>query len=137
MVESWFKEIVSFNKIGYNIELLSIKIKKSIQMNNIKYDFIYPIPRGGLIVGVYLSHLLDIKLISEINNSILNNFKILVVDDIADTGKTLTEFESKADLATIYYKPRSIIKPTYYVEETVNWIVFPWEREDEIPNREL
>jgi hypoxanthine phosphoribosyltransferase len=29
--------------------------------------------------------------------------------------------------AVLFYKPKSKIKPDYYVEETTDWIVFPWE----------
>ena len=60
---------------------------------------------------------------------------VLVVDDVADSGKSLlaaiehikkqnpTEIKS----ATLYYKPHSLIKPNYFVKETELWIVFPWE----------
>lgn len=61
---------------------------------------------------------------------------ILVVDDLVDSGKTLdfvlTLLKQYAPDATIktavlFYKKSSIIKPDYYVEETADWIVFPWE----------
>ncbi|MCK4844739.1 MAG: phosphoribosyltransferase, partial [Candidatus Heimdallarchaeota archaeon] len=29
--------------------------------------------------------------------------------------------------ATLYYKKHSIIKPDYYIKETENWVVYPWE----------
>ncbi len=61
---------------------------------------------------------------------------ILIIDDIADSGKTL-EFVIKLlkehlpnatiKTAVLFYKPKSKIKPDYYVEETTDWIVFPWE----------
>jgi len=29
--------------------------------------------------------------------------------------------------AALFYKKRAMFTPDYYVEETANWIVFPWE----------
>jgi len=29
--------------------------------------------------------------------------------------------------ATINYKPKSIFKPDYYMQETTDWIVYAWE----------
>ena len=69
--------------------------------------------------------------------------RVLIVDDLADTGLTLREVmklqniinwerEEKNDrwvYATLYYKPKTTVKPNYTVEEFDNdeWIVFPWE----------
>ncbi len=61
---------------------------------------------------------------------------VLVVDDVADTGKTLSIATSFIDhygprkvyTATIYVKPWSIVRPDYYYEETDAWIIFPWDK---------
>ncbi len=61
--------------------------------------------------------------------------QVLVVDEVADTGKSLKLVKEHiieqgardVRIATVYYKPWSIIKPDYYEKETSNWIVFPWE----------
>ncbi|RMG29545.1 MAG: phosphoribosyltransferase [Methanobacteriota archaeon] len=66
----------------------------------------------------------------------LSGKKVLIVDDVADTGKSLQkvveQLESMKDCEyrtlTIYYKPHSIIKPDYYLVETEKWVVFGWER---------
>ena len=68
--------------------------------------------------------------------------KILILDDVADTGKTLKLvkehlFDRGAEevkIATIYYKPWSIVVPDYYEKETKRWIVFPWERKETVRN---
>ncbi|MFX0151216.1 MAG: phosphoribosyltransferase [Candidatus Hodarchaeota archaeon] len=61
---------------------------------------------------------------------------ILLIDDVADSGVSL-DFALKylemkkpkeVRIGTLYYKPWSIIKPDYYVEETESWIIFPHER---------
>ena len=61
--------------------------------------------------------------------------KVLVVDEVADTGKSLKLVKEhivqkkamEVKIATVYYKPWSIVKPDYYEKETSRWIVFPWE----------
>jgi hypothetical protein len=65
----------------------------------------------------------------------LNGETILLFDDIADTGETLKFVKKylesrgvkKIYTATLFYKPHSMIKPDYYGEETVAWIIFPYE----------
>jgi hypoxanthine phosphoribosyltransferase len=95
-----------------------------------KFDNIYGPPRGGLVVAVRLSHLLKIPLILDIKNSTSNT---IVVDDIADTGKTLKPFKSEncyLCVATLYYHRQSIVEPDFWIyEKTDKWIVFPWEKE--------
>lgn len=72
---------------------------------------------------------------------------ILVVDDIADTGiclkesvKTLKKVDpdaQKIDTATLFYKPKSIVVPTYYAEQVDNdiWVEFPWEQVAKVESR--
>ena len=116
-------------------------------------DMIVGIARGGLIPAVRLSHLLGDKLLRMIHIKFYKGAdlrrerpelladvgklskKVLIVDDVADTGETL-EFVLKhvrekgakeVKVATVAYKPKSRVKPDYYVFETNKWIVFPWE----------
>jgi len=66
--------------------------------------------------------------------------KVLVVDDIADTGKSLklirTHLKERGAteirVAAIYYKPWSIVVPDYYQKDTTSWVIFPWERKETI-----
>ena len=64
--------------------------------------------------------------------------RILVVDDIADSGDTLDivmkdlkaknldiEFKS----ATLFYKKTSIYKPDFWINEATEWIEFFWEKD--------
>lgn len=68
--------------------------------------------------------------------------RVLIVDDIADTGKSLRlvrshlKEQSAADvkIATIYYKPWSVVKPDWYERETKHWVIFPWERKETVKN---
>ena len=68
--------------------------------------------------------------------------RALVVDDVADTGKSLRLVRSHLEengstevkIATIYYKPWSIVVPDWYEKETSHWIIFPWERKETVRN---
>lgn len=65
---------------------------------------------------------------------------VLVMDDVADSGKSLKivkdyiekEGAKEIKVATIYYKPWSIVVPDYYVKITRRWVVFPWERKETV-----
>lgn len=71
-------------------------------------------------------------------SSIRPGEKVLVVDDVFDTGKTALAIKKLMDargiemrLATVYFKPSkntTDIEPDYFVKETGGqWIVFPHE----------
>ena len=88
-----------------------------------EFSGIYGVPRGGLCLAVALSHKLKIELISEpIKNS-------LIVDDIFETGITLTNF--KGIEGATFFVLFSKIKPTWwntvFISKKNQWIVFPWE----------
>lgn len=64
--------------------------------------------------------------------------KVLVVDDIADSGETLQtvmtylkkEFpEVEFKSATLFYKSSSIYKPHFWINEASQWIEFFWEKD--------
>ena len=122
---------------------------------NFKPDVVIGVARGGWIPGRLLADFLHIKqtvnikveayeLIGETDveasitqdiNVDIQGKKVLVVDDIADSGESLVAvYNSLNDkrpetvkTATIYYKPRSAIKPDFFAEETTAWVIFPWE----------
>ena len=103
-------------------------VVKDLESNNIKPTGVYGPPRGGLIYATLLSYRLDIPLL-------LNAAKgCVIIDDIADSGRTLlhhtendTQF-NKYYITTMFYHERSVVKPDFYVREKKNdWIVFPYE----------
>ena len=73
------------------------------------------------------------------DNSLLNNSaRVVVVDDISDSGETLTAVmqhlqnrypEVTFRSATLFYKKTSIYKPHYWINEADEWIDFFWERD--------
>ena len=66
----------------------------------------------------------------------LSEKKLLIVDDITDTGKSLitaTEYLKKLNPAemrtvTMQYLPKSKFKPNYFSEEVKEWVwfIYPW-----------
>lgn len=85
-------------------------------------------PRGGLPIGVRLSHLLDLKM----GYNPVSDQPVIWVDDIIDTGKTLERAEKLLHEDSIFVS--WVVKPRYeqavmheYVHETDQWVVFPWE----------
>ena len=69
--------------------------------------------------------------------------RVLVVDDIFDTGCTVKRVRamlgkktSNVKIATLYYKPgqnMTDIVPDFYMRETEHWVVFPHELMDLSP----
>ncbi len=63
---------------------------------------------------------------------------VLLVDDIADSGKTLqfaiihlTQLgAASVKTATLYHKPHSVFTPDFYEKQTSNWVVFPWDLQE-------
>ena len=92
---------------------------------------VFGVPRGGSLLAVMLSHKLDIPYITEFWR--VGDGDIVVIDDIADTGKTFQFYKEQpetkdAQYVTIHEHKQSIVKPDYSVIEKVDkWIVYPWE----------
>lgn len=100
----------------------------NLDMKKIKPSGVYGIPRGGLILATLLSYKLDIPLLMAPAKN------CIIIDDIADSGRTLLHFTendtqfNKYFIATMYYHKRSMVKPNFYIFEKVDeWINFPWE----------
>jgi|Deesub1362A_J573_1020465.scaffolds.fasta_scaffold00005_131 hypothetical protein len=131
------------------------KIARHIKEKNIDFDIIVGIARGGWVPARILSDLLDndeiytvrvkfYKSIGETDDKPLilhptqfnvSGKKILLVDDIADTGRSLEVVirhlkergSGKLYVVTLVKKPHSQFQPDFYVEETKKWVIFPWE----------
>lgn len=137
------KEILHYNQYGHLIDELIKKIE------NIEFTAVMGILRGGLPIAVHVSHRLSIPFVKDIyqfrfeyledNNT--EKRTLLIVDDIVDTGKTLINIKELAEsfsinyvFAALYKRPNSPVEPDYYVEESPNWIVFPYETIEEVPS---
>lgn len=138
-----------------------ISIASDIKKHYSGVETIIGITRGGLIPATIISHLLDKPLFplsysskagkgdnknhdNEIPLFTNVGSKVLIVDDICDSGRTLNEVQyqlNKQNIETVtavlYYKdhPNQVIVPDMYwrmVTENDGWIVFPFERPEVI-----
>jgi len=144
-------EVPQWNQVYIMLLNLAEKIRK----NGFKPDIIVGVSRGGWPPARVLSDLLDNPNLANVRAEFylgvaetkgeptltqpvsvnVRGKKVLVVDEVADTGKSLKlvkehlvkEGAREVKIATVYYKPWSIVKPDYYERETRRWIVFPWE----------
>jgi hypoxanthine phosphoribosyltransferase len=72
----------------------------------------------------------------------INNKKILLIDDISDSGQTLkiakqhltTKNPTEIKTATLYTKPTTQTPPDFTEKTTNSWIVFPWEIKETLQN---
>jgi hypoxanthine phosphoribosyltransferase len=121
-------------------------------------DTIVALSRGGLLGATIMSHVLEVKRVysfginfyssgnkirkvPNIYQNLPDTFwssNILVVDDVADSGKSLEHvlntikhrFHTDGEIIvyTTFYKPKSKIKPQFYSEivDSAIWIDFPY-----------
>ncbi|MEM2494717.1 MAG: phosphoribosyltransferase [Nitrososphaerota archaeon] len=144
--------ILSWKDIIKLVDKLTEKIISSYKPNTI-----VGVLRGGMIIANLISDNIDLKEIYAIGcksyydinkrNIVkiyhplilekLSDRKVLLVDDVSDTGNTLEtainyilkpKEPEELKSATIYIKPWCKIRPDYYLKETRAWIVYPWER---------
>jgi hypoxanthine phosphoribosyltransferase len=119
------KRYYTHQQFEKDIKKISIEIRETEKLLNTKFVGIYAIPRGGLIPGVYLSHLLGLPLIWN-KNKITK--KILVVDEICDSGKTFSQFDNGFTVC-LHYKPTiSNFKPDIWIRTTREYIIYNWEK---------
>jgi hypoxanthine phosphoribosyltransferase len=148
-------EVANWHDI-YNILL---ELARTIKQNQILPEIIVGVSRGGWLPARILSDLLDIpqltsiriEFYSEINQPNrepiitqpvplpLHNKRVLLVDDITDSGKSLQlakiELGKTADkiyTLTLYHKPWSCLTPDFYFIETSKWVIFPWEYHESV-----
>ena len=144
-------EVPSWNQI----HKMLINQKEKIRSENFIPDTIIAITRGGWIPARILSDLLEVYdlttirvefylglsktrkkpiLTQELSKQIVSK-KILLVDDVADSGKSLQIAKNHilqkdpkvVKIATLYKKPQSKVEPNYYEKIAKHWIIFPWD----------
>jgi len=121
------KEHYAWAQYQADIERLADEIRNDSRHS---LTTIYGIPRGGLVVAVSLSQILGLPIA-------LSAEKItpatLVVDDIADSGKTLDNICRRIGfrpmVVTLYYNPSSVQRPDRFIRTKTKWVVFRWETE--------
>ncbi|MEM5811906.1 MAG: phosphoribosyltransferase family protein [Candidatus Aenigmatarchaeota archaeon] len=127
------------------IEILKLtyKICEKIIDSRFNPDVIVGIHRWGIIPALIISDVLNninVKVLyikeKPCNINGLKNKKVLLVDEVCDSGKTfkkaikiLKKMKTKEiRTACLHLKPRSIFKPNYVgmKMKNNNWIIYPW-----------
>ncbi|MFN8077987.1 MAG: phosphoribosyltransferase [Kineosporiaceae bacterium] len=145
------REILTYEAFGTACRELA----QAVADDGYEPDLILSIARGGLGLGMGLGYALSVKNLSVINVEFytgvderlevpimlpptpaavdLSGLKVLIADDVADTGRTLElvhdfcrEHVADSRIAVIYEKPASSVKPDYSWKRTDAWIEFPW-----------
>jgi xanthine phosphoribosyltransferase len=102
---------------------------------------IVPIPRGGMIPGVMLSHMLNAPMRSfePFYDGKLREWmrdkSTVIVDDICDTGRTfqyIRECSPIVLLVSLIVKPEGVPRRDISVLEVpqTTWVQFPWETDN-------
>jgi len=103
-------------------------LAEQIRKSKIKIKNIYGVPRGGLVVAVRLSHLLNKPMITNWEDRVTET---LIVDDCVDSGATLASPACMRcwNIAVLFWNPNASFEPKFYVspKSPEIWIVFPWE----------
>ena len=137
----------------------SRQLAASVVESGFRPDIILAIARGGLTVAGALGYALGIKNCFAISVEYytgvderldvpvvlppmpdlvaVKDLNVLIADDVADTGDTLSMVERivhphvmEARSAVLYTKSRSVIQPTYTWRRTDAWITFPWSADE-------
>ncbi|QUX29157.1 phosphoribosyltransferase [Nocardiopsis akebiae] len=139
-------------------------LARAIADDGFEPDMILSIARGGLFVAGGLGYALDVKNLHVVNVEFytgvgttldmpvmlppvpnvvdLGSKRVLVTDDVADSGRTLklvhdfcAEHVAEVRSAVVYEKPRSLVKCEYVWRRTDRWIDFPWSVEPPVVSR--
>ena len=155
------KEILTWEGFG----VASRELAQTIADDGYEPEIIIAVARGGLVaagalssaLGVKLSDAINVEFYTDVHTTLpdpillepmldvasISGRKLLVVDDVADSGRTmklvleiLREQGAEVRSAVLYEKSVSVVKPDYTWRHTDEWIVFPWSDQPPVtPNR--
>jgi uncharacterized protein len=145
------REVLSWERFGSATRELA----RSVVDSGYEPEMVIAVARGGLIpagalayaIGIKAAGTLNVEFYSDIEQTLpdpvvleplldtdaIIGKRLLVVDDVADSGRTLElvlellrRHTSQVRSAVLYTKPRTIVRPDYSWHETDLWIDFPW-----------
>lgn len=154
------REILTYELFGRAVRELA----RSVADSGYVPDIVLGIARGGLMPAGALAYALDCKNLFTISVEFytgvdsrldvpvmlppfldardLDAAKVLIVDDVADTGRTIELVRdfcaghvAEARTAVLYAKPQSLLAPDYSWRRTDHWINFPWSSEEPLVRR--
>jgi len=145
------RELMSWQDLGDGARDLA----ELVHRDRYRPDIVLAIARGGLLVGGAIGYALGVKNTFTMNVEFYTGIderlempmllppvpdlvdfaeqKVLIADDVADTGATLALVKdfcegkvAEVRCAVLYEKPRSTVASEYVWRRTDRWIVFPW-----------
>ncbi len=137
------------------LDLVALRLATRIRESGRQFDRLVTLAKGGWAMSRSLVDFLDIPQVAsigirfyaginqrlkepEIYQEIpvsVKGERVLLFDDVADSGESLVFTQdhlikggvAEVTTATLYYKPRSVLKPDFYGDQTSSWIIFPFE----------
>jgi len=151
------RELMTWDDLGTGARDLA----EAVYADGYRPDMVLAIARGGLLVAAALGYALGVKNTFSMNVEFYTGIderlempmilppvpdlvdfsetRVLVADDVADTGATLKlvhEFcegkVAEVRCAVLYEKPRSTVQCEYVWRRTDRWITFPWSAEEPV-----
>jgi uncharacterized protein len=148
------REVMTWDELGLGARELA----EAVHADGWLPDLVLGISRGGLLVAGALAYALGVKNTATISVEFytgvderlelpmllppvpdlvdLSKERVLIADDVADTGATLELVRDfcagrvgEARVAVLYEKSRSTITCDYVWRRTDAWITFPWSAE--------
>ncbi len=142
-------------KVYYSYEMFKNDVNiLSSKINDFNPEVVLAVARGGLTLGHFICNTINNRNLFSINSISYDNEiqlssvevfnipdlsaykKIVIVDDIVDSGKTLLKVidilndkfpNLDIKIASIYYKDGALLKPDFYIRNADCWIDFFWE----------
>jgi hypoxanthine phosphoribosyltransferase len=153
------RETMTWDDLGLGARALA----QTIHDDGYRPDMVLAIARGGLLVAGALAYALGVKNTFTMNVEFYTGVderlelpmilppvpdlvdfaetRVLVADDVADTGATLALVKdfcggrvAEVRCAVLYEKPRSIVRCEYVWRRTDRWITFPWSADEPVGN---
>ncbi len=143
-----------------DIQRAAEKTADMIKKDEYEADLMIAVSRGGFDPARIISDQLNIRKLASLQiiyysgvgekrdrpevlfplNAQVKGLKVLVVDDVSDSGHSLMVVRKYVEslgaaevrIATLHHKPWSEYKPDYYAEEVDKWILYPWEPNESI-----
>jgi hypoxanthine phosphoribosyltransferase len=151
------REVMSWGDLGRGTRDLA----EMVADDGYRPDIVLAIARGGLLVGGALAYALGVKNTFTMNVEFytgvderlpmpmilppvpelvdLEDARILIADDVADTGATLVLVDDfltgkvgEVRSAVLYEKSRSMVRCEYVWRRTDRWIDFPWSAREPV-----
>jgi uncharacterized protein len=148
------REVLTYELFG----VAARELATTIAADGFRPDAIIGIARGGLTLAGALGYALNVKMLGSLNvefytdvemtleapvvlpptldQASLEGKSILLVDDVADSGRTLALVlqlleagGGEVRTVCLYAKPHTVQEPTYTWRHTDKWINFPWSVE--------